>query len=162
MASPENGGSYHSDGGTISTEATDRPERRTCRTFFLGFAHARKPSQAPRRAGFTEYAPGAAIGWHKDRSVFGDIVGISLLSPCTFRLRLSRPALGAAKSHGGAAVRVPAARACPHRVVSTVFPAWKAFAIRSRSATSLKGMHKHGPDIHLAEKPSADARHADG
>ncbi len=36
----------------------------------------------------TEYAPGAAIGWHKDRSVFGDVVGISLLSTCTFRLRL--------------------------------------------------------------------------
>ena len=35
----------------------------------------------------TEYAPGAAIGWHKDRSVFGDVVGISLLAPCTFRLR---------------------------------------------------------------------------
>jgi alkylated DNA repair dioxygenase AlkB len=31
----------------------------------------------------TEYAPGAGIGWHKDRSVFGDVVGISLLSPCT-------------------------------------------------------------------------------
>ena len=36
----------------------------------------------------TEYAPGVAIGWHKDRSVFGDVVGISLLSACTFRLRL--------------------------------------------------------------------------
>ena len=36
----------------------------------------------------TEYKPGAGIGWHKDRSVFGDVVGISLLSPCTFRLRL--------------------------------------------------------------------------
>jgi alkylated DNA repair dioxygenase AlkB len=35
----------------------------------------------------TEYRPGAAIGWHKDRSVFGEVVGISLLSPCTFRLR---------------------------------------------------------------------------
>jgi alkylated DNA repair dioxygenase AlkB len=35
----------------------------------------------------TEYAPGAGIGWHKDRSVFGDVAGISLLSPCTFRLR---------------------------------------------------------------------------
>ena len=31
--------------------------------------------------------PGAAIGWHRDRSVFGDVVGISLLSSCTFRLR---------------------------------------------------------------------------
>jgi alkylated DNA repair dioxygenase AlkB len=35
----------------------------------------------------TEYAPGAGIGWHRDRSVFGDVAGISLLSSCTFRLR---------------------------------------------------------------------------
>jgi alkylated DNA repair dioxygenase AlkB len=35
----------------------------------------------------TEYQPGAAIGWHKDRSVFGDVVGLSLVSACTFRLR---------------------------------------------------------------------------
>jgi alkylated DNA repair dioxygenase AlkB len=35
----------------------------------------------------TEYPPGAAIGWHKDRPVFGDVVGISLVSACTFRLR---------------------------------------------------------------------------
>ena len=36
-----------------------------------------------------EYGPGAAIGWHRDKSVFGQVVGISLLSPCTFRLRLA-------------------------------------------------------------------------
>jgi len=35
----------------------------------------------------TEYAPGAAIGWHKDRSVFGDVVGLSLLAACKFRFR---------------------------------------------------------------------------
>jgi alkylated DNA repair dioxygenase AlkB len=35
----------------------------------------------------TEYAPGAAIGWHKDKAVFGKVVGISLLSACTFRFR---------------------------------------------------------------------------
>jgi alkylated DNA repair dioxygenase AlkB len=34
-----------------------------------------------------EYRPGAAIGWHRDSSVFGDIIGISLLSPCGFRFR---------------------------------------------------------------------------
>jgi alkylated DNA repair dioxygenase AlkB len=34
-----------------------------------------------------EYSPGAAIGWHKDRPAFEDVIGISLLSPCTFRLR---------------------------------------------------------------------------
>jgi alkylated DNA repair dioxygenase AlkB len=35
----------------------------------------------------TEYPAGAAIGWHKDRGVFGEVVGISLLSACLFRLR---------------------------------------------------------------------------
>jgi alkylated DNA repair dioxygenase AlkB len=38
----------------------------------------------------TEYRPGAAIGWHKDRSVFGETVGISLLSSCRFRFRRSQ------------------------------------------------------------------------
>jgi alkylated DNA repair dioxygenase AlkB len=35
----------------------------------------------------TEYADGAGIGWHRDKAVFGEVVGVSLLSPCTFRLR---------------------------------------------------------------------------
>jgi len=35
----------------------------------------------------TEYRPAAAIGWHKDRSVFGDVIGLSFLSPCVFRFR---------------------------------------------------------------------------
>ncbi|MBV9929388.1 MAG: alpha-ketoglutarate-dependent dioxygenase AlkB [Alphaproteobacteria bacterium] len=35
----------------------------------------------------TEYAPGAAIGWHRDRAVFGDVVGVSLLSPARLRFR---------------------------------------------------------------------------
>lgn len=34
-----------------------------------------------------EYDVGAPIGWHRDRAEFGQIVGISLLSPCLFRLR---------------------------------------------------------------------------
>lgn len=38
----------------------------------------------------TEYSEGAAIGWHRDKEVFGDIVGISLLGSCTFRLRRRR------------------------------------------------------------------------
>lgn len=35
----------------------------------------------------TEYAPGTPIGWHRDRPVFEDVIGVSLLSPCTFRFR---------------------------------------------------------------------------
>lgn len=38
----------------------------------------------------TEYAPGAAIGWHRDRSVFAEVVGISLLGSCNFRFRRRR------------------------------------------------------------------------
>jgi alkylated DNA repair dioxygenase AlkB len=34
-----------------------------------------------------EYTPEAAIGWHKDRSIFGEVIGISLLSACTLRFR---------------------------------------------------------------------------
>lgn len=34
-----------------------------------------------------EYGAGASIGWHRDKAVFGDVVGISLLSPCRFRFR---------------------------------------------------------------------------
>jgi len=34
-----------------------------------------------------EYLPGAPIGWHRDRPVFEKVVGISLLSPCSLRLR---------------------------------------------------------------------------
>ena len=35
----------------------------------------------------TEYSPGAAIGWHKDRPEFEDVIGISLGIPCVFRFR---------------------------------------------------------------------------
>jgi DNA oxidative demethylase len=34
-----------------------------------------------------EYGPGAGIGWHRDRPVFGDVVGISLLAPARLRFR---------------------------------------------------------------------------
>ena len=34
-----------------------------------------------------EYGPGATIGWHRDKASFGDVIGVSLLSACRFRLR---------------------------------------------------------------------------
>ena len=34
-----------------------------------------------------EYSPGSAIGWHRDRPQFGEVIGVSLLAPCVFRLR---------------------------------------------------------------------------
>jgi alkylated DNA repair dioxygenase AlkB len=41
-----------------------------------------------QQALITEYAPGAGIGWHRDKSVFGEVVGFSLHSACPFRFRL--------------------------------------------------------------------------
>ena len=34
-----------------------------------------------------EYQPGAPIGWHRDRPIFAEVVGISLLAHCNFRFR---------------------------------------------------------------------------
>jgi alkylated DNA repair dioxygenase AlkB len=45
-----------------------------------------KPEQL-RHVLVTEYGPGAGIGWHRDKAVFGETVGVSLLSPCVLRLR---------------------------------------------------------------------------
>jgi alkylated DNA repair protein (DNA oxidative demethylase) len=35
----------------------------------------------------TEYAPGAGIGWHRDRPEFDKVVGLSFASPAVLRLR---------------------------------------------------------------------------
>jgi alkylated DNA repair dioxygenase AlkB len=35
----------------------------------------------------TEYDLGAAMGWHRDKAVFGEVIGVSVLSSCRFRLR---------------------------------------------------------------------------
>ena len=50
-------------------------------------AFAGLESSALRHVLVTEYGPGAGIGWHRDKSVFGETVGVSLLSPCALRLR---------------------------------------------------------------------------
>lgn len=49
---------------------------------FAGF-----PAERLKQVLVTEYGAGAGIGWHRDKSVFGDVIGISLLSSCRFRLR---------------------------------------------------------------------------
>ena len=35
----------------------------------------------------TEYAPGAGIGWHRDKGQFGKVVGLSFCEPCRLRFR---------------------------------------------------------------------------
>jgi alkylated DNA repair dioxygenase AlkB len=55
---------------------------RTVAATFAGLA-----PEALQHVLVTEYSPGAGIGWHRDKGVFGEVVGVSLLAPCTFRLR---------------------------------------------------------------------------
>jgi alkylated DNA repair dioxygenase AlkB len=50
-----------------------------------GLAHL--PSQDLRQVLVTEYAAGAGIGWHRDKAVFGEVLAVSLLSPCRLRFR---------------------------------------------------------------------------
>lgn len=76
---------YDFNGGGLS-KTDDMPAfLLTVRELAADFAEIR--AQDLQQVLVTEYGPGAAIGWHKDRTVFGDVVGISLLSSCTFRLR---------------------------------------------------------------------------
>jgi alkylated DNA repair dioxygenase AlkB len=79
------GWQYVFDGSGLK-KADDMPEfllpLRERAAAFAGLA-----AEALQHVLLTEYRPGAAIGWHKDRSVFGETVGISLLSPCRFRFR---------------------------------------------------------------------------
>lgn len=55
-------------------------------------AFAGLPPERLAHALVTEYRPGTSIGWHRDRPHYDDVIGISLSSPCTFRLRRKRDA----------------------------------------------------------------------
>jgi alkylated DNA repair dioxygenase AlkB len=40
-----------------------------------------------RQALITEYSPRTAIGWHRDKAVFAEVLAVSLRSPCLLRFR---------------------------------------------------------------------------
>ena len=46
-----------------------------------------KPAGAFEQVMVAEYAPGAGIGWHRDRPQYEDVVGVSFLAPCALRFR---------------------------------------------------------------------------
>lgn len=50
-------------------------------------AFAGRPAPAFEQVLINEYREGAGIGWHRDKAHFEDVVGVSLLAPCSFRLR---------------------------------------------------------------------------
>ena len=50
-------------------------------------AFAGVPAEGLQQILINEYAPGAGIGWHRDKAMFEDIIAVSLASPSTLRLR---------------------------------------------------------------------------
>jgi len=50
-------------------------------------ALAGRDPEALQQVLLNEYLPGAPIGWHRDRPIFEEVVGISLLASCMFRFR---------------------------------------------------------------------------
>lgn len=79
------GWSYRFDGSGL-TEAAPIPEWllpvRARAARFAGLAPG-----ALEHALLIRYGEGAGLGWHRDRPVFDDVIGISLLSPAPLRFR---------------------------------------------------------------------------
>ena len=83
-----------------------------------------------------EYSAGAAIGWHRDKAVFGDVIGFSLLSPGRFRRRRKA---GTRWERTSLIVEPRSAYVLrgPSRTEwSTASPRWTRGGIRSRFRTS--------------------------
>jgi alkylated DNA repair dioxygenase AlkB len=53
----------------------------------IAAAVAGVPAESLEHLLATEYAPGAGIGWHRDRPQFGIVAALSLLAPCRMRFR---------------------------------------------------------------------------
>jgi alkylated DNA repair dioxygenase AlkB len=48
---------------------------------------AELPASSLQQVLLTEYRPGASIGWHRDKAVFAQVIGVSLASSCVLRFR---------------------------------------------------------------------------
>jgi len=89
---------WHYDFGQEKLQPTDEipaflHKLRERAAVFAGLAEGDLP-----HALVTEYSPGTMIGWHRDKGVFSDVVGISLLSPCIFRLRRKADSTGSTRA----------------------------------------------------------------
>jgi alkylated DNA repair dioxygenase AlkB len=48
------------------------------------------PAASLEQSTVIEYAPGAGIGWHRDKAEFADVLAFSFLAPCNLRFRRKR------------------------------------------------------------------------
>jgi alkylated DNA repair dioxygenase AlkB len=64
----------------------------------------------------TQYAPDAAIGWHRDAPVFGVVAGVSLLADCDFRFR---------RGESGRSLALPVARRSVYKLTGESRWGWQ-------------------------------------
>jgi alkylated DNA repair dioxygenase AlkB len=79
------GWSYRFDGSGLSEAAPIPDWLQPVRARAAAFAGVLP--DALEHALLIKYGGGAGLGWHRDRPVFGDVIGISLLSPAPLRFR---------------------------------------------------------------------------
>lgn len=80
------GWQYEFSGPGTLRKADDIPEF-LLRLRSLAASFAKLDPEELQHVLVTEYRPGAGIGWHRDKHVFGEVVGVSLLAPCVLRFR---------------------------------------------------------------------------
>ena len=80
---------YGADGRTVEPAQAIPDFLLTVRDQAAAFAGLEPEALA--QALVVDYPPGAPIGWHRDRPAFGQVIGVSLLTPAPLRLRLERP-----------------------------------------------------------------------
>lgn len=79
------GWSYRFDGSGLAEAAPIPDWLRPLRARAAAFAGL--APDALEQALLIRYGQGAGLGWHRDRPVFGDVLGISLLAPAPLRFR---------------------------------------------------------------------------
>jgi alkylated DNA repair dioxygenase AlkB len=85
----------------------------------------------------TEYAPGAGIGWHRDKPMFRDVVALSFLGDCALRLRRKQ-------ERGWARVSVPVAARSAYRLSGAVREDWEHSILpmdRLRYSVTFRTLH---------------------
>jgi len=83
-------------------------------------------TQALEHVLVTEYSPGAAIGWHKDKAIFNEVIGISLL----FVFARKPERIGCAPRSGSSRVRLISFAALCAPSGNTAFQGCRGYAIR--------------------------------
>ena len=86
-----------------------------------------------------EYGPGAGIGWHRDKAVFGDVIGVSLFSPCVIRFRKKVVAAATSRDDTANSIDEVSQKRTPNRAT------WQRVKLvaEPRSAYHLTGPARH-------------------